>query len=219
MTIAKAEIKIGTINDLGNKLDDELEVAVQVVERAAGSAAALKQAKSKLAGLYAHIDQDIDEGKIPEEPLAVAKYAKSYVQKAIGVLDNMAITADVAKIRAEGKLEGLRVALGVAKKDMDAEKAKLAGLLTALEEGGSVVLEDGGDIPERAIGVHPGDPLASRRAEAKVGHEPALEPNFAAMDQEALLDLAAQHNIEVSERWSLTRLSRTVEEALRAAHT
>ncbi len=145
MTLAKAEIKIGTINQLGNQIDDALEEAAHLVDQAAGAASALRQAQKKLKGLYGHVDEDVDEGKMPDDPLLVAKYAKGYIQKAMGILDNLSTSADITRVRAEGKLEGLKASLGIAKSEMDAEKVKLVALRAAVEEG-SVTIEDSGDI-------------------------------------------------------------------------
>ena len=208
MSVEKAKIKVGTLNALGSKLDDALEVAEKSANAFEGGKSALKSAKQKVEALYKHVDKDIDEEKVPAdgEVLTVARYTKRYIGHAVNLIEQMEVAAGVNVQRALGKADGLRDAVKATKADVDAEVNKMTAIANALETG-AISIEDGEDLPERPSGVHPGNPVQGRK-------EPPTEAQMKKMKKEELLELALMNDVEMSEDWSKTRMIRTLEEHL-----
>ena len=214
MTVEKAEIKIGTLQGIGNKLDDMKEGAVKEQAAAEGAVTAYKLAVPKIEALFAHVDTDIDEGKVPEDGLAAAKYAKTYIRRAADIVSNMRVSAVTQSIHAQGKLAGLDASLLVTKKEVDSEIQKVKSLAAALESG-TLTIEDG-EVPERPVGVHPGNPIADRKAAESQPPEPpeAEDIDLDSMGKVDLLALAKANDVTIDKRWSVTRLRRTLEDEL-----
>ena len=173
MNPAKAEVKILTTREIGNNVEDMCEAAEKAVHEYKGAEDGIKQSAKALTTLHAHIDKDIEEGKLDEvvgEPLKVAEYAKKYVTRCMGLLDNLATRAEYQKYKAQGKAEGLRSAVDSIKKVHDAEEIKLKNYVLAVEqaiEDGQSPEEVGRPSPQREPNGRPVDSLAARRAEAK----------------------------------------------------
>lgn len=166
MSEIKAEIKIATVGQIGSKIDDAVEAATKELHSYEGAEQALKQAIKSLEGLNAHVDKDLDEGKLEDMgPLQVAESIKRYIARCMGLVQNLATTAEVTCWKARGKVEALNTQVKILKGMYDAETAKLEGLRKA-KDSGSIVDESGEKLPVgRVPGVHPGDPLADRRAD------------------------------------------------------
>lgn len=216
MSVEKAEIKIGTIKGIGNKLDDIREGVAKERSEHDGAVTAYKAAVPMIEALFKHVDTDIDEGKVPEDgALATAKYAKTYIRRAADVLNNLRITSVTASLQAQGKLAGLDASILVAKKEVDAEIKKIEALAAALGTGTLTVEDD--DVPERPVGVHPGNPIADRKAEepADSGEDSEEEEiDLDSMGRDDLLALADEREVKIDKRWSLTRLRRALEDEL-----
>lgn len=172
MSTLKAQIKIGTINELGNKLDDFKEVAEKEIPRCEGYDRCLKELEDGLQSIFERVDIERDEGKFDEvkEALEVAKIVKQFLTRVQGSIVNLRLRNEKVRFIAEGKVLGLKASIDAAKKMMDAEVQKVQDLETAARTGTVVVEEDGtpvhqGDLRGRPVGVHPGDPLADRRGE------------------------------------------------------
>ena len=206
MGLEKSEIKIGTIKGIGSRLEDQAEAAQKELASMEGALVSLKAAVKKIEALFAHVDTDIEEEKVPEDVLAVAKYAKTYVRRAADVVGNMAVAAEVGGHRLRGKLEGLQASVKTTKKELDSEVAKVEAIANALESG-TLSIEDSDELPERPTGVHPGNPIAARRAAEEAADVKSL-------GREALMALAEKHEIKVDGRWSDTRLRRALEESM-----
>ena len=177
MNPAKSEIKILTTREIGADVEDKYEAAEKQVSEFKGAEEGLKQSARALASLHAHIDKDLDEGvvdKVLNEPLKVAEYAKKYVTRCMGLIENMGTRAEFNKYRAQGKAEGLKTAVDTLKKVHDAEAQKLQRYVEALEAAKAA--EENGEeveLPGRPVQAkrepsgRPVDGLAERRAAGK----------------------------------------------------
>lgn len=155
MSAEKADQRGAAAAEIGAKLDDFLEAAVKEGCRYEGAQQALARGAEAVDGLLAHVDRDVTEEKLE---LPVAQAIKNYLVKASGVLRNLAADAEIRKYRHQGKIEALEAAVGVAKVFYDAERARAVAIRSGAANGVS-----------RVVGVHPGDPLAERRAEKGEG--------------------------------------------------
>jgi len=166
----KSKIKIGTAQEIGEQLDDQLEGAERQIHLQDGAAMGLRRAAEKLKELGAHVQKDLKEGHLGEFGdlgLKVADYAIRYISRSASLVENLALTAEVEKVKAIGRVDGLKAAVQSTKKVMDGEKVKLLAYEQAVRDGD--VNEDGefeGDPEDRPEGTHPGRPLAARKSAA-----------------------------------------------------
>lgn len=153
MSIEKSKVKVNVINELGNKFDDMLDRFKQDSMRYEGAKSGLKQAAKAIEGLTGHVDRDIKEDKYSIE---VAAHVKKYIMHAIGILDNLATTAEISYHRTLGSIEATNTTIRVAKNMMDVENNKIIAQESAVANE-----EDYGEsLVPRATGMHPGNPLA-----------------------------------------------------------
>lgn len=187
MGLLKAEIKMGVMQEIAQKMARfNSEAEKRVTDYEAG-ARALDQAAPKIATLVSFIEKDLDDGKFDElsgEPLLMAQYTKDWVARAINTVTLMADSArDSAKL-ARGRVAAFNDAMDFMEGLFDTEKAKKVrieemirtGEIKFEEEGvmGDDLVgtppdpEDGRRPPSRPPGVRPAPSLAQqRRAEAE----------------------------------------------------
>lgn len=161
MNIDKCEIKILVSRELGAQYAAMAKAAEQDVLRQEGARDALKLAAQRVGELGAHVDKDLEEGVLSAEdlkdPKRVEIYIKRYIKRMWGVIDNLATTAEVARLNAFGRQRGLENAGEVVRALCQSEQAKLAAIQQQIESG-SLQTEDG-----RALDGHPGLPLKYQR--------------------------------------------------------
>src|SRR5262245_20296535 len=98
MNPAKAQIKIGAINELGNKYDDVLEAAQADVFRKEGVHVAINEIQRQtLKSVFERVDADRDAGKFD---LPVAALIKDYLAKVHAALDNARIMNEQHRLLA-----------------------------------------------------------------------------------------------------------------------
>lgn len=167
MNPAKAQIKIGTITELGVKYDDMREALEREVFRKEGYHQALNEIQqSSLKSIFARVDEERDAGRFD---IPTSSLIKEYLIKVHAALDNLRCMNERHRTLAEGRVTGLLDAIGFAKKMLDAEKAKLvaveaqvgAGVL-AEEDAGTMPVEVRPDSQSSALGD-----LRERRARAR----------------------------------------------------
>lgn len=176
MNPLKAEVKILTLESVGREMEEMAEGADRQATLQRGAIDALKHAAKKLGSLIEHVDKEMDDGVIEAlkgDPIAIAKYAKQYVRRCIGAIDNLATTAEVVGHMQEGRKRGLDEAAKKVNDEWKAEKEKLEVFAKAVQEG---TLDDGsGDV--RLPKGHPGPSLKSQRlAEDQGNGEPEKTP-------------------------------------------
>lgn len=167
--------KLEVTNELGEKLDGDLQRAEQVAQHLHGGAAALKSGAEKIGELGTHVSRDLEEGLLEfETPLKAAEYTRKYLTRAREVLLNLAEKSKNEELVAHGKAAGLRVFMGTLQNHAKAAKARTEQLLAAAEEvqkaEESSEKEPDDDAPRRGRvrlpGEHPGrSSLDARRAQ------------------------------------------------------
>lgn len=172
MNIDKCEIKILVSRELGAQYAAMAKAAEQDVLRQEGARDALKLAAQRVGELGAHVDKDLEEGVLSAEdlkdPKRVEIYIKRYIKRMWGVIDNLATTAEVARLNAFGRQRGLENAGEVVRVLCQSEQAKLTAIQQQIESG-SLETGDG-----KAPDGHPGLPLKYQR-EDEVAAEAAVE--------------------------------------------
>jgi hypothetical protein len=157
----KAEIKALVAHELGVGLDDMLEAVLVEAQQYRGAKEGLRQAVVALNQYHKeHIDKDIDEGKLSLED---ADRIRRYLARDVGIIENLAVRAEVSQLQAEGKAAGVRLAVGNVKKYHDHEKTLAIQMRT-----GEQAAAPSAEGPVNGAGKHPGPTLkAQRLAETK----------------------------------------------------
>jgi len=160
-------------NELGNHFDDRLGTLDSRFQNFAGQQEALKAVIKVVHELSSHIDKDLEEGvveKLEPGPLAISGYAKRYLTRVVGLVDNLATGVQAEILRTQGRQQALQEVVGVTKKFFDMQQSKVTGLEEAIKRG-DVVVEDGQPVAtsnvRRLPGVRPVNNLAERRAVAR----------------------------------------------------
>lgn len=186
MNLAKAEVKILTLQSLAKELDDQRQAAVNSYQQAVGGKAALEDALNKFQEIAKAADEARDTGKLDEygDPMLVATAIKRYLGKAGGSLENLILCQTLAISEQKGRVEGVDRSITVTKKQYEAERGKVQLYQQMLESG---QVEVGGEPPENVVPLRPDAPavplgapggvpggrpgaaedIAQRRAEAK----------------------------------------------------
>lgn len=167
MSIEKSEIKILTAQEIGVRLDDLVEAATKEEATLSGAKQALTTAAMKVEELQKHVEKDLDEGKIDLEQ---QKLIKPWIDRAAGVIRNLATQAEVNQLQARGKIMAFKQSVAEVKRVQDVEKAKVE----AAKAPPDTLIE--GQPAKRAPGQHPGDPLAKRRRRPNLRAVPAEAP-------------------------------------------
>lgn len=159
MSIEKAELKAAVIHNYGVQADDRLEKAKLQHAIHNGAKQGLRGFAKNILALTALVDKDLEEEKLPEEPLLVAKYAKDLLAKASLLCENAARHQENCQISSQGEIAAYTSMVEMLDKDHASEIAK-AENLSQLEDG-----DEDGDEDElsRPLGSHPGPSLAAKR--------------------------------------------------------
>jgi len=121
----KSRFKIMLGQEFGNQFDDMLESAQKELFANIGARQILQSTGEKIAQLSTHVDRDLEEGKIPDEPLKIAEYVKRYVSRAVTVCHELSVSSDKQATRAEGKIEQAKASVEFMQKFVTKEKQQL----------------------------------------------------------------------------------------------
>lgn len=182
--IERAKLRAEMTREDGMNLEARRDAVEKDALRQEGARDGLKLAAKRIAELMALVDQEFKESgtisgkKIEElngEPLLTMSAVKLWIQRALGCVDNLATTAEVAMISMNGQVKGLNDAIGHMKKAYDTEIRKLKEIEQGLANG-KFVLEEGGELTRttpidrehpRMVGEHPGPTLKMQRQAAE----------------------------------------------------
>jgi hypothetical protein len=182
MNVAKSMAKVDLAKTLGKRYAEQAREADKQELLQQGAKEALEHAAKCVGDLGLKLDKAIEDGELTQEMLGDPKQVEIFIKKwnrrAVGALDNLATTAEVARRNAIGRAQGLRAAEEGAKKEAEAEIKRLAALQKAIDDG-EITLEEaqsGTALPGEE-GGRPGLPLKYQRedeeqAEAEVASEP-----------------------------------------------
>jgi hypothetical protein len=132
MSILKSEVKIGTVHELGCRLDDSLDAATREMYKGEGAAEALHQATAAFEKFAKNVDEEIREGITDLES---ARFVKRYIGLMLNALTSMEKSAESAKMANVGRVHAFKQAVQIAKQMKDEEMTKLQLLQTALQKG------------------------------------------------------------------------------------
>jgi hypothetical protein len=168
MSLEKSEIKCAVIHEFGNAMDDALEAAAKDVHLAQGAQSGLLQTEKKLAALAAHVDKDLDEGKLDlDSSLEIAKIIKVYIQRAVAVVHSDAMSYEQRVFIAQGRMLAFEQNVKLTKKMYDMESRKASAIRDAESTGDDPSKSNG---QGRHVGVRPAAPIKQRRlAEEEAG--------------------------------------------------
>ena len=170
MNPLKSQVKIGTINELGEAMDGLLESAKAEGFRQEGRARLLVELQNgTLKSILDRVDRDVDEGKLDLETSGHVKKALVRVSHAI---DNLKLQTTKSQLVCEGRVQGLKQAVDFASKRNKEEADRLRAFLEAVERG-DVTVEDGARPDQAGSAASAAADIQQRRAEAKAEREKA----------------------------------------------
>jgi len=205
MSLEKSRLRMLIAEEIGRGLEEQRDALEKMVLKQEGARDGLKKAVPGITDLMAALDAEFkDKGMIGGvlisdiggEPVRLVAAVKRYLQRAIGVVDNLATTAEVAMMVTSGQVKGMNGAISHVKGSFyDKEKAKLEAVEKGIADG-SIVVEDGRLVQKdvsrespRIPGMHPGETLKMQRqaegqAEGQVVQpvEPPAQPEPEVMD-------------------------------------
>jgi len=170
MNLQKIEAKLGAVNEIGCRLDDNLEGAQRDYHRTEGASIALKQAIASYETLVLSLDKELNENENLD--LEIIKLTKKYLERGRLLLSGLQSAAENNKIIQSGKVQGFELAVSVAKKYRDEEMMKIQKIKDAIENdeieqaGESFVQKDNlveEKISKRQTGIRPSRALKERR--------------------------------------------------------
>jgi len=176
MNPAKAQVKIAIYDELTREYEKREDDARVAAARQEGARDALKAAQRPIGDFGELMKKEMEEGGLEGilgEPLKVLEWAMKWNRRAVGSLENLSNTAEVARIGAEGRVQGLRVAKEHTFKLWKAERERVQAFIK--EQGGADGEADARGLPSE--GRHPGPSLkAQRGAESAENSEEAKPP-------------------------------------------
>lgn len=166
-TVEKAEIKIITANNIGADIEDMLEQARKSEHMHEGGKLALADAVKKVNALTELFVRSVNEGELDLSKLApeeIEGLVKRWINRCVGLLENLTLMSQNAQLSAAGMVAAYKNAMKAPMKIMEAERKKMEAIKEAIEEQERTGDPDlDGRTISRAMGQHPGDPLADRR--------------------------------------------------------
>lgn len=112
MTVEKAELRAAAIHDAGVRVDDLLEASRAAALRAEGSASALQQSAEIVRQLHAHVDNEVENGRLDLERAAIAK---QWVTNAVSIIEQLARNAAASLSTQRGHAAGVGAAVELLK--------------------------------------------------------------------------------------------------------
>ena len=145
MNVGKSMVKVDLAKTLGSQYSDMVAAAEKDELLQQGAREALKLAMQRVGDLGLQLDKSLEDGELSasdlKDPQKVESYIKRWNKRAVGVLDNLATTAEIARTIANGRAKGLKAAEEVARKMAEAEVGKLKELQRQIDSG-EITLEE-----------------------------------------------------------------------------
>ena len=163
MNPVKSKIKADVYESFGREMEEREKKVNAEIQQNVGAKDGLALAAKRIGDLNEHIRKDMEEGAIDVlagEPLKIEAYAMKWVKRAIGVCDNLATAAEVARIQSIGKAKGLSETKDLIFKLWTNEQCMINAYLESLEKNPD------GDVDGRSLDGHPGLSLKAVRKES-----------------------------------------------------
>lgn len=179
MNVSKAIVKVDLAKSIGAKYASMTKEAENSRLRQEGARDAIKEAAKRVGDLGLQLDKAFEDGELPaadlKDPKKIEIFIKRWNRRAVGVLDNLATTAEMARVQATGRVKGLQAAEEYVRKLAEAEVSRLEELQRQLDSG-EVVLEDveSGGHPGLSLKHQREDQRAVEAVNSEVTSEPVL---------------------------------------------
>ena len=114
MSLEELKGRAGATGDVGEKLAEMLSHAERMTYVIEGKHQAHLEAAVAVSKLHAHIDKDLEEGKMPHSfgsPIEAASYYKKWITRAVELCRNLGDKAASEKLIEGGKQAALRNAV------------------------------------------------------------------------------------------------------------
>lgn len=175
--LIKAQVKLGTCNEIGSELDDRREDARRMEQQYCGAMSALMECAKKILELNAHVERERNgtgHNEVrPDMTLdEVCALLKRWIQRASGVAESLADNAKINQIQQAGQAKAFESAIKHVKRIYDTEAARIKGIQQAVKEGvvtengqmaDVIALDERGRKVKRPMGIHPRSSIRSRR--------------------------------------------------------
>lgn len=177
MNITKSRTKIDLAKTLGRQYADMVRDTEKDELRQEGARDALKYAVKAVGDLGLKLDKALEDGELTrdmlKDPKQVEIFIKRWNKRAVGAIDNLATTAEVARFRAAGKVRGLKAAEAVVEKMARTEIERLTELQRQIDAG-EITLEDIGnrEAPLSLKHQREDEEKAAAEAESELESEP-----------------------------------------------
>jgi hypothetical protein len=139
MNTGKSMLKVDLAKSLGKQYAEMAHATVVDEYRQEGARDALKHAAKCVGELGAVLDKDLEDGKLTQadlkDPKKTEDFIKSWIRRAVGVIANLSVTAEVARQTAVGRAKGLKAAEEVVRKLGEGEARKLLALQEKIDAG------------------------------------------------------------------------------------
>jgi hypothetical protein len=186
MNLEKSELKIGTVNELGSRLEDALEGSNRDLYRCEGAVTALQAAVRASESIQSHLDKEIEAQKID---LEVGNEIKRWLMRVTQVIANLEAQSVYNRHAQAGRVSAMTTAVDIAKKLKEEEIRKVEAYQVALSAQAlkiaKVEAEAAEDAADHVVAnnfeIRPGMSLKQRRqleeAAANAPREaPAIKP-------------------------------------------
>lgn len=152
MSVDKSEIKKGTLNEVGARLDDMLEGAQRQRNANNGAKQALFQCAKQIGNLSKVAEKEAEETQLDLDILGLIK---KYIGRAQMAADGLARQQENQELISAGKVEALTKAVQMVKKQWEVEDTKIQPPEPISQR----------EIPtgSRQPGQHPGPSIAQQR--------------------------------------------------------
>jgi hypothetical protein len=173
MNLEKADVKIGTANEIGCQIEDSLEAAQKEALRAEGTLAAFPQVQQTLEGVFKAVDKDIEAGDFD---LDTAALIKKYLVRAAQAIQTLSKQSEANRLVLGGKIVALEHTVKLVSAYKQAEELKASNFRKAVEAQQQEAVQSGqkeetvaGRPQElnRPAGMHPGVSVKARRQAQK----------------------------------------------------
>jgi len=145
MNVSKSMMKIDMAKSLGSQYAGMAKAAKEDQLRQEGARDALKLAAQRVGALGLQLDKALEDGELTpdmlKDPKQIEIFVKRWNRRAIGVIDNLATTAEVARMDAVGRVKGLEAAEALVQGMAKSEVSKLEELQRQIESG-EITVED-----------------------------------------------------------------------------
>lgn len=142
--------RVSSIHFVGERIESLQETYQKELNDLSAMKIAFAMASRCLEEYRAAMLKELNEAKLT---IKEAEYGKTYITKCVELINNMYMSAEAKRLRAEGASDGLKQAVASVKRVFDDENNKLQQHVEHEKTDTENTLFD------RPLGAHPGQPL------------------------------------------------------------